>query len=58
MSICSTTAKTQYKNEKDAIKGLEKFKEKLPSYDGAPYYCFYCGSYHFGRRQQKNSSKK
>jgi hypothetical protein len=57
MSICPTTAKTKYKNEQEANKGLEKFKEKIPSYNGESYYCFYCGGYHFGRQDKKDKNK-
>lgn len=58
MSICPTTAKTIYRNEQEANKGLEKFKEKIPSYDGESYYCFYCGNYHFGRKQDNPKPKQ
>lgn len=46
--ICATTGKRQYSSDKDAQKGLEKFRERMPDYEGAPYLCMYCQTYHFG----------
>lgn len=50
--ICATTGKRQYSSDKDAQKGLEKFRERMPNYDGAPYFCLYCQNYHFGARKE------
>lgn len=57
MSICPTTAKTQYKTEKDAQAGLEHMSKFRPDYDGEPYYCMYCYCYHFGRKQDRPAKK-
>lgn len=53
MSICPTTGKTQYANDKDAAAGLEKMKKHRPEYEGEPYFCMYCSNYHFGKKQEK-----
>lgn len=61
MAICSTTGKTLYNSEKEASKGLQRMVEKMPSYDGEPYFCLYCSSYHFGRKKDipvKNKRKR
>lgn len=58
MSICPTTGKNQYQTEKDAEAGLTRMKERIPSYDGEPYYCLYCGNYHFGKLKDKPKNKK
>lgn len=50
--ICSTTGKTKYDTEKSAQSGLEKMKKHRPDYAGEPYFCLYCSSYHFGRREK------
>lgn len=47
--ICPTTGKTQYKSEQAARKGLERFRERMPDYEGEPYLCMYCGQHHFGK---------
>lgn len=57
MSICPTTGKSQYKDEKEAEAKLLWMKEKVPSYEGEPYYCLYCGSYHFGRSKEHSKEK-
>lgn len=58
MSICSTTGKTIYNNHKEALKGLYRMTERVPDYDGEPYYCLYCSSYHFGRKKEKPVKNK
>ena len=50
--ICPTSGKRQYDSENAAQKGLEKFKEKIPNYEGEPYFCMYCGFHHFGSRRK------
>lgn len=49
--VCPTTGKRQYPSEKEALKGLERFRERTPDYEGEPYYCLYCYGYHFGARK-------
>lgn len=51
-NICPTTGKRQYGSDKEAQKGMEKFRERMPDYDGAPYLCMYCRTYHFGARKE------
>ncbi len=58
MSICGTTGKNKYDSKEAADKGLERMKERLSSYDGESYYCFYCDSYHFGRKKESKSKNK
>ena len=58
MSICPTTAKTQYSTEKDALAGLDRMLKIRPEYDGESYYCLYCSYYHFGRKQVKKARKR
>jgi len=53
MSICSTTGKTIYNNAKEAQKGLTRMLERVPSYEGEPYFCLYCFNYHFGQKKDK-----
>lgn len=50
--ICATTGKRQYSSEKDAQKGLQRFRERTPDYEGEPYLCMYCQRYHFGARKE------
>jgi hypothetical protein len=57
MSICPTTAKTQYSTEKDALAGLDRMLKIRPEYDGEPYLCIYCSHYHFGKKQDKPVKK-
>jgi hypothetical protein len=49
--ICPTTGKRQYQSDKEAQRGMEKFRERMPDYDGSPYLCLYCGCHHFGARK-------
>jgi len=56
--ICPTTGKTQYPSEQAARKGLQRFKEKIPDYEGEPYLCLYCGSHHFGSRKKLDKRKR
>lgn len=49
--MCPTTGKRQYPSEKEATKGLKRFREKEPDYEGEPYLCLYCRRYHFGSRK-------
>lgn len=56
--ICATTGKVIYNTEKEAYKGLNNFLKQLSDYDGEPYYCFYCGFYHFGKKRDKPIKKK
>lgn len=49
--ICPTTGKRQYHSEKEALKGLDRYREREPGYSGEPYFCLYCGSHHFGVRK-------
>jgi hypothetical protein len=56
--ICPTTGKTSYHSEKEAVKGLKRFLEKVPDYEGEPYMCMYCGSYHFGSRKKPDKRKR
>ena len=58
MSICPTTGKTKYKTEKAAADGLEKMQKHKPEYDGEPYFCMYCGDYHFGKKPEKKKKVK
>lgn len=57
-SICPTTGKRQYPSEQAASRGLEKFREKMPGYEGEPYLCLYCGHHHFGSRKQLAKRKR
>lgn len=57
MSICPNTGKTQYSSKEAADKGLELMKVRLPDYSGESYYCFYCDSYHFGRKKEDKNKK-
>jgi hypothetical protein len=50
--ICATTGKRQYASEKEAGKGLDRFRERVPDYEGQPYFCLYCQTYHFGARKE------
>lgn len=56
-TICPTTGKRQYPSEQAAAKGLEKFRERMPGYEGEPYLCLYCGRHHFGSRKQPAKRK-
>ena len=58
MNICATTGKTIYSDEKQAAKGLDRMVERVPDYDGEPYYCLYCTNYHFGRRKDRVKNKR
>jgi len=58
MSICSTTGKTIYNNLREAYKGLRRMIERVPDYEGEPYYCLYCSFYHFGRKKEKPIKNK
>ena len=58
MNICATTGKTIYKNEKEAQQGLERFLQKMPDYNGEPYFCLYCSNYHFGKKKDKPTKNK
>ena len=49
--VCPTTGKTQYPSELAAEKGLKRFRERNPDYDGGAYLCLYCREYHFGSRK-------
>ena len=40
-TICPTTGKRQYTSEQAAAKGLEKFRERMPGYEGETYLCMY-----------------
>lgn len=55
--ICPTTGKRQYPSEQAAQKGLEKFREKMPGYEGEPYLCLYCGHHHFGSKKPAKRKK-
>lgn len=50
--VCPATGKRQYASEKEAAKGLQKFRERVPDYEGEPYYCLYCDHHHFGARKE------
>ncbi len=58
MSICATTGKTKYNSDKEAAVGLENMKKHRPEYEGEPYFCMYCSSYHFGKRPEKKKKVK
>lgn len=57
-NICATTGKRQYASDKEAQKGLEKFRERMPDYMGEPYFCMYCGGHHFGARKEPVKKKR
>jgi len=57
-SICPTTGKRQYPSEQAATRGLEKFRERMPGYEGESYLCLYCGHHHFGSRKEPAKRKK
>jgi hypothetical protein len=56
--ICPTTGKRQYQSDKEAQKGLDRFRERIPDYEGAPYLCLYCHNYHFGMRKEPIKKKR
>ena len=45
-------------DEKQAAKGLDRMVERVPDYDGEPYYCLYCANYHFGKRKDRVKNKR
>lgn len=49
--VCPTTGKKMYASEKEATKGLQRFREREPDYEGESYLCLYCSGYHFGSRK-------
>ena len=57
-NICPTTGKRQYQSDKDAQKGLDKFRERAPEYNGEPYFCLYCGHHHFGARKEPARNRR
>ena len=57
-TICPTTGKRQYTSEQAAAKGLEKFRERMPRYEGETYLCMYCDRHHFGSRKKPAKRKR
>jgi hypothetical protein len=55
---CPTTGKKQYNSEKEAQKALHRFTERNPEYQGKPYLCMYCHSFHFGQRNKTEKKRR
>jgi hypothetical protein len=56
--ICPTTGKRKYHSEKEAARGLARYRERSPGYEGEPYLCLYCGCHHFGSRKPPVKKKR
>ena len=55
---CPTTGKVQHGTEEDAQETLVLFRKKFPDYNGSPYFCLYCYTWHLGRKSEPQKKKR
>lgn len=51
LRICKRTGKHRHASQGGALAHLRGLQKREPDYNGEPYFCKFCGSWHIGRRK-------